>query len=248
MVINSSSVVLKSINIEYKEHKKRFFQRKESNENVRALEDINIEVKSGEIVGLIGKNGAGKSTLLKSFAGLMRPSKGEIKISGRVMLLAGTDPGFYPDLSGRNNIRELGSAYGVAKDKLDYFEAKVIDFAQIGDAIDRDFRGYSTGMKGKVGFGFITSLKANILLIDETLGVGDLEFRKKAQLWLRESINNSEIVIISTHSLGLAKEICTRGILLDKGRLIFDGDMTEAIEEYKKTIRWWMYEKYKKNE
>jgi len=237
MVINLSSVILENIDIEYKEHKKSFFQMQESNGDLRALEDINIEVKSGEIIGLIGKNGAGKSTLLKSFAGLIRPSKGVIKITGRVILLAGTDPGFYPDLSGRKNIRELGSAYGVAKDKLGDFEDKVIDFAQIGDAIDRDFRGYSTGMRGKLGFGFITSLKANILLIDETLGVGDLEFRKKAQLRLRESINNSEIVIISTHSLGLAKEICTRGILLDKGRLIFDGDMTEAIEEYKKTIR-----------
>jgi len=237
MVINLSSVILENIDIEYKEHKKSFFQMQESNGDLRALEDINIEVKSGEIIGLIGKNGAGKSTLLKSFAGLIRPSKGVIKITGRVILLAGTDPGFYPDLSGRKNIRELGSAYGVAKDKLGHFEDKVIDFAQIGDAIDRDFRGYSTGMRGKLGFGFITSLKANILLIDETLGVGDLEFRKKAQLRLRESINNSEIVIISTHSLGLAKEICTRGILLDKGRLIFDGDMTEAIEEYKKTIR-----------
>jgi len=237
MVLDLSSVKLKNIDIEYKEHKKSFYQRQESNGNVRALEDINIEVNSGEIIGLIGKNGAGKSTLLKSFAGLMRPARGVIKISGRVILLAGTDPGFYPDLSGRKNIRELGSAYGVTKDELDSFEAKVIDFAQIGDAIDRDFRGYSTGMRGKLGFGFTTSLKANVLLIDETLGVGDLEFRKKAQLRLRESINNSEIVIISTHSLGLAKEICTRGILLDKGRLIFDGDMTEAIEEYKKTIR-----------
>ena len=238
MVINLSSVILENIDVEYKEYKKSFFPMRESNGDFRALEDINIEVKSGEIIGLIGKNGAGKSTLLKSFAGLIRPSKGVIKITGRVILLAGTDPGFYPDLSGRKNIRELGSAYGVAKDKLDHFEDKVIDFAQIGDAIDRDFRGYSTGMRGKLGFGFITSLKANILLIDETLGVGDLEFRKKAQLRLRESINNSEIVIISTHSLGLAKEICTRGILLDKGRLIFDGDMTEAIEEYKKTIGW----------
>ena len=244
MVINLSSVILENIDVEYKEYKKSFFPMRESNGDFRALEDINIEVKSGEIIGLIGKNGAGRSTLLKSFAGLIRPSKGVIKITGRVILLAGTDPGFYPDLSGRKNIRELGSAYGVAKDKLDHFEDKVIDFAQIGDAIDRDFRGYSTGMRGKLGFGFITSLKANILLIDETLGVGDLEFRKKAQLRLRESINNSEIVIISTHSLGLAKEICTRGILLDKGRLIFDGDMTEAIEEYKKTIGWWIYEKY----
>ena len=102
----------------------------------------------------------------------------------------------------------------------------------MGEAYDRRFGGYSTGMRGKLGFGFITALEPSILLIDETLGVGDVEFRKKAQLRLKKFIKNSGTVIISTHSLGLAKELCNRGILLDKGKLVVDGDISEVIKKY----------------
>jgi len=201
-------------------------------ENFNALKNLEISIKDGEIVALLGRNGAGKSTLLKCIAGLLRPSKGKIVTKGRVILLAGADPGFIPQLTGRQNVIELALAYGISKKELPKFIESIEEFADIGEAFDRNFSGYSSGMRGKVGFGFITALKPDILLMDETLGVGDREFRKKAAKRLEEFIERSGTVIISTHSLGLAKDICSRGIVLDKGNIIIDSDAEEAISYY----------------
>jgi len=197
-----------------------------------ALKNFNLEIPEGEVVALLGRNGAGKSTLLKSIAGLLRPSKGEIRTKGRVILLAGTDPGFIPEMTGRQNVLELALAYGISKEKLVEFSHSVEEFADIGEAFDRKFLTYSSGMRGKVGFGFITALNPDILLMDETLGVGDREFRAKAAKRLKEFIQRTGTVIISTHSLGLAKEICSRGIILDKGELFFDSEIKETVSKY----------------
>ena len=197
-----------------------------------ALKDIQIKISEGEIVALLGRNGAGKSTLLKCIAGLLRPSNGEIVSNGRIILLSGADPGFIPELTGRQNVIELALAYGISKIELNDFIESIEDFADIGEAFDRKFSGYSSGMRGKVGFGFITALNPDILLMDETLGVGDREFRKKATIRLKEFISRSGTVVISTHSLGLAKEICSRGIVLDKGKVVIDSTAEESIAHY----------------
>ncbi len=197
-----------------------------------ALDKLSFNVDEGENVALIGRNGAGKSTLLRCLAGLIRPSSGSVETQGRVILLAGVDPGFLPDLTGRQNVNELGRAYGISPNEISEFSSSIEDFAKLGDAFDRRFGSYSTGMRGKLGFGFITALNPDILLIDETLGVGDREFRKRAQERLRDFIDKSGTVIISTHSLGLAKELCQRGILLDKGIIEADGDISEVITRY----------------
>ena len=203
---------------------------------IKAIEGINFSVDEGDIIALIGKNGAGKSTLLKTTAGQLRPSSGEINTRGRAILLSGSDPGFFHDSTGRQNISELASAYGVKSEDLEDFSKSIIEFASLGSAIDRNVRGYSTGMRGKLGFGFMTALSPDLLLIDETLGVGDAEFRKKAQERLRSFIESSRSVIISTHSLGLAKEICNRGLVLDGGRLVFDGEIGEALSKYRSIV------------
>ena len=157
-----------------------------------AIDDINFEIGQGEIVALLGRNGAGKSTLLNGLAGLLRPSSGKIVSRGRVIVLSGANPGLIPDLSGRQNVEELASAYGVEKEEISAFVKSVEEFANLEEAFDRRVGGYSTGMKGKVGFGFLTALNPDILLIDETLGVGDLEFRAKAQLRLRSLLKGLE--------------------------------------------------------
>jgi len=198
----------------------------------RALREIDFSISQSEIVALLGRNGAGKSTLLKTISGMVKPSAGQVITNGRVIVLAGADPGFIPGISGRKNVEELGLAYGIQKDEMEAFSKSIEEFAQLGGAYDRDYRGYSTGMKGKLGFGFITSLRPEILLIDETLGVGDREFRAKAQMRLREFIERTGTVIISTHSLGLAKELCSRGIVLDCGSIYYDGEIEGAIREY----------------
>ncbi len=232
LVVSDWSIEINNLSVDYSEFSRSYSRPLGEQRLVKALESISLQINGGEIVGLIGKNGAGKSTLLKTIAGQLRPSQGKVVTNGRVILLAGADPGFLPDLTGRRNIAELALAYGIGEEKLEVFTKSIIDFADLGDAIDRNFRGYSTGMRGKLGFGFITSLNPDILLIDETLGVGDREFRAKAQERLGGFIERSGTVIISTHSLGLAKEICSIGILLNRGRLQASGPIGDVVKRY----------------
>ena len=201
-------------------------------DSFRALDRLNFTVSPGEVVGIIGRNGSGKSTLLRTINGFMRPSEGYVETSGRVFLLAGVDPGLILGLSGRENVRLLGKAYGKDQREIEGFVDSVEKFCNLKEAFDRKVGGYSTGMRGKLGFGIITELEPDILLIDETLGVGDREFRAKAQERLRNFITQSGTVLISTHSLGLAKELCNRGILLEKGRVEYDGNIEDTIKKY----------------
>jgi len=201
-------------------------------DSFRALDSLDFTVSPGEVVGIIGRNGSGKSTLLKTINGFLRPSEGYVETSGRVFLLAGVDPGLILGLSGRENARLLGLAYGTNQKAIESFVNSVEEFCNLKEAFDRKVGGYSTGMRGKLGFGIITELEPDILLIDETLGVGDREFRAKAQMRLRNFIGQSGTVLISTHSLGLAKELCTRGILLENGRIEYDGSIEDTIGKY----------------
>ena len=232
MVIKQNAISIENLCVDYhifKRSKKKPFGELIS---FKALSDIIFNIPEGEIIALLGRNGAGKSTLLNTIAGLLRPSKGEIRTNGRVILLSGADPGFIPELTGRQNVIELALAYGISKEEISAFIQSVEKFADIGEAFDRKFLSYSTGMRGKVGFGFITALNPDILLMDETLGVGDREFRAKASLRLKKFIERAGTVIISTHSLGLAKDICTRGIVLDQGKIYCDLSAEDAISKY----------------
>jgi ABC-type polysaccharide/polyol phosphate transport system ATPase subunit len=232
MVLISGSIVTNGLNVDYQEFK-RLPRRPFGNIiPFTALKDVNLEVEPGEIVAILGRNGAGKSTLLKCISGFLRASGGIVETSGRVFLLAGADPGLMPMLSGRQNAREMGTAYGVPAHEIDDFVSSVDEFASLNEDFDRNVGGYSTGMRGKLGFGIITALVPDILLIDETLGVGDREFRAKAEMRLRDFIGQSGTVLISTHSLGFAKELCSRGVVLDEGKVRFDGPVDEAIKEY----------------
>jgi ABC-type polysaccharide/polyol phosphate transport system ATPase subunit len=194
-------------------------------------------VNNGDVVALVGRNGSGKSTLLRGIAGLLRPSDGSITTRGRVILLAGVNPGFSMEATGRENMLELGRAYGVSNTELHEFSQSIIDFADIGDAIDRRVKGYSGGMKGKLGFGFITALRPDVLLIDETLGVGDEEFQAKARDRLRKFVASSGAVIMSTHSLGLARELCNRGLVIDRGKIVADAEIEDAMLAYRGLLK-----------
>lgn len=232
MVLKRCVMKIQNIEIKYIDFKRTLRNPFGKKITFTAIKSINTEIIEGEIVALLGRNGAGKSTLLRAMGGLIRPSKGIIEVEGRVILLAGADPGFDSKITGNENIRQLGLAYGIKNEEIDDFCKSIIEFSELGEAIFRNFGGYSSGMKGKLGFGFITALKPDILLIDETLGVGDREFRIRAQTRLREFISNSGTVIISTHSLGLAKDICTKGIVLDNGKKIYEGGISDAIKSY----------------
>mgnify|MGYP003682001491 CR=1 FL=1 len=204
--------------------------------DIEAIKNLTFNVKRGENIAILGRNGAGKSTLLKCISGFLKPSKGKILTRGRIMLLAGTNPGFQPDISGRENIKNLAPLYGIENDEIQDFMKDIENFTGLGEALDRNYKGYSSGMKGKLGFGFMTGLTPDVLLIDETLGVGDLEFRAKAQIRLKKFIERSGSVLMSTHSLGLASEMCSSGLLLDKGVAIYHGDIDKSIKEYRNII------------
>ena len=200
--------------------------------SLKALDNISIEVNRGEIVAILGKNGAGKTTLLRAIGGHLRISNGKIVTSGRVYTLSGANPGLAPDLSGYENVRMLSKVYGIPEERRKEFQDEVEGFCELGDAYYRSYGTLSTGMGGRIGFGFTTSLDPEILLMDETLGVGDEGFRKKAEKKAKQFMERGETILLSTHSLGLAKKMCSRGIVLDSGRVIFDGEVTDAIREY----------------
>ena len=155
MVVTEISVRVESLSVSYLEFNQTLFMPLGKKREVFALDSLDFVVNKGDVVALIGRNGAGKSTLLKTIAGFLRPSQGKVETHGRVILLAGADPGIFPDATGMENIFQLADAYGVAQEEIEDFVSSIVDFAEIGGAIDRNVRGYSTGMKGKLGFGFI---------------------------------------------------------------------------------------------
>ena len=206
-------------------------------EKFSAISGISFTIKSGEVVALLGKNGSGKTTLLKSIGGYLRPDDGKIITKGRVYTLSGANPGLIPYISGRENVRQLSAVYGISKEEKEEFEKEVEDFCELGEAYDRQYKTLSTGMAGRIGFGFTTSLNPEVLLMDETLGVGDEEFRRKAEAKAESFMAKGETILLSTHSLGLAKKMCKRGLVLDSGKLIFDGEIESAIKKYLNLIK-----------
>ena len=236
VVVSGESISVTELSVDYLEFARTRGRPWGVKRSIRALNGINFSIKEGDVVALIGRNGSGKSTMLKAIAGLLRPAEGEIVTEGRVALLAGANPGFSTEVTGRQNVMELALAYGVKRSEIPEFTRSILEFADLDDAIDRNIRGYSTGMVGKLGFGFMTTLQPEILLIDETLGVGDAEFREKAQNRLRGFVDNSGSVIISTHSMGLARELCNRGLVVNSGELVADAEMEDALTAYRKLI------------
>ena len=218
--------------VEYLVHQRSGLLSKATKKRVNALKNINLTINKGEVVGLFGNNGAGKSTLLSLIGGILRPSEGSLITRGSVYKLQGADPGLIRSMTPRENVRQLAAAYGVSQDDLAEFESEVEEFCDLGSAFDRKLSTLSSGMAGRVGFGFTTSLNPDILLMDETLGVGDKDFRKKAERKAVEFMNRGETIILSTHSLNLAKEMCSRGLVLEEGELVFDGPVEDAISSY----------------
>lgn len=200
-----------------------------------ALEDISFEVKAGERVGIIGKNGAGKSTLLKIISRITSPSRGEIKIKGRIGSLLEVGTGFHPELTGRENIYLNGAILGMNRHEIGNKLEEIIDFAGIEKHIDTPVKRYSSGMNVRLGFAVAAHLEPEILVVDEVLAVGDIEFQKKA-LGKMEDVSKSEgrTVLFVSHNLGAISVLCTKVIYIDKGKIVYNGVTTEGIELYQK--------------
>ena len=197
-----------------------------------ALKGVNLEVKSGEVFGLIGKNGSGKSTILRVISGIYPPDDGECMIAGKISLLAGIGTGFSPHQTGVENALLYGSILGhdekAMTDKLD----EIIEFSELGDFINQPIRTYSAGMKARLGLAVASAIEPDILLIDEVLGVGDPQFRVKSKKRILDLVSRTGTVVIVSHSFGLMKEICDRVGVVHKGHLVMIGSPEEAISKY----------------
>ncbi|WP_456439178.1 ABC transporter ATP-binding protein [Psychroserpens sp.] len=202
---------------------------------VWALQDINFEVKKGEILGIIGKNGAGKSTLLKILSRVTSPTTGEIKTKGRIASLLEVGTGFHPELTGRENIYLNGAILGMVKSEIKNKEDEIIDFSGCQMYIDTPVKRYSSGMRVRLAFAVAAFLEPDILVIDEVLAVGDAEFQKKAIGKMQDiSKGDGRTVLFVSHNMAAVKSLCTRTMVLRHGTIEFVGATDEALQFYLK--------------
>jgi lipopolysaccharide transport system ATP-binding protein len=199
---------------------------------VWALKDINLEIKRGEILGIIGKNGAGKSTLLKIISRITSPTKGRINISGRTASLIEVGTGFHGELTGRENIYLNGSILGLRKHEINQRLDKIIDFSGVEKYIDTPVKRYSSGMYVRLGFSVAAHLDPDILIIDEVLAVGDAEFQKKCFGKMKNISSEGRTVLFVSHNMPSIINLCNRGILLNDGEVIKDGQAEDVVENY----------------
>lgn len=194
--------------------------------------DISFRVEQGECVGLIGHNGAGKTTLLKMLNGLIKPDRGRIIMRGRVGALIALGAGFNPLLSGRENVYINGAVLGLSRREIRDRMDEIVDFAELGDFIESPVRNYSSGMQVRLGFAVASSVAPEILLIDEVLAVGDLDFRMKCIARVRRLIEAGTAVVLVTHSMTDLFRVCTRTVVLHNGKVRFDGDVARGVSVY----------------
>lgn len=209
---------------------------KADSDYVWALQDINFEVKRGEVLGIIGKNGAGKSTLLKILSRVTSPTTGEIKTKGRIASLLEVGTGFHPELTGRENIYLNGAILGMTKAEIKAKELEIIDFSGCERYVDTPVKRYSSGMRVRLAFAVAAHLEPDILVIDEVLAVGDAEFQKKAIGKMQDiSRGDGRTVLFVSHNMAAVKSLCTRAIVLEYGNTVFEGKTDEAVDFYLQT-------------
>lgn len=213
--------------------KERIIFWKRNNHEVRkVLNDINVQIKKGETVALIGVNGSGKSTLLKLMTKIIYPNEGKIEVNGKLTSMLELGAGFHPDFSGLENIYFNASIFGLSKKEIDNRLEQIIEFSELRDFIDNPVRTYSSGMYMRLAFSIAINVDADILLIDEILSVGDRHFQDKCYRKMQELKNEGKTIVLVTHDLGSAERLCDRTIWLSNGKIRLDGDSKEVLAEY----------------
>lgn len=206
--------------------------KKSESEYVWALDNVNFEISQGEVLGVIGKNGAGKSTLLKLLSRVTGPSKGSIKTKGRIASLLEVGTGFHPELTGRDNIYLNGAVLGMTKAEISSKLDEIIAFSGIEKYVDTPVKRYSSGMLVRLGFAVAAHLEPEILIVDEVLAVGDMEFQNKCLGKMDEVSKSGRTIIFVSHNMQAVSQLCTRAILLENGTLTYNGDVKEAVKKY----------------
>lgn len=204
----------------------------DSTEEFWALDDVSFEVKQGDRVGIIGRNGAGKSTLLKVLSRITEPTKGRVSIKGRVASLLEVGTGFHPELTGRENIFLNGAILGMSRVDIRRKFDEIVAFSEVEKFLDTPVKRYSSGMYVRLAFAVAAHLEPEILIIDEVLAVGDVQFQQKCLGKMEEAGNEGRTVLFVSHNLGAIKKLCTSVINLDNGKVVFSGDVEEGVGEY----------------
>ena len=205
------------------------FRRNKKEKRV-VLNGVDLKIKKGECVALIGTNGSGKSTLLKLMTKIIYPNKGSIKVNGKLTSLLELGAGFHPDFSGRENIYFNASIFGLTKEQIDKRVDQIIEFSELGDFIDNPVRTYSSGMYMRLAFSVAINVDADILLVDEILSVGDQHFQEKCINKMKELHNEGKTMVFVTHSMNQVRALCTRAVWLCEGKIKMDGNTNEVVD------------------
>lgn len=223
--------------VERKPTLRRTIGRRRVQEEVVALDNVTFSVSAGEAFGIIGRNGAGKSTLLKCVAGTLRPNSGKVVVNGKTSTLLQLGVGFNPELSGRRNIYLGGLAAGMRKREVDLLFDEIVEYAELGHAIDRPVKTYSSGMFSRLAFSVSMHLDPDVLLLDEVLAVGDEGFKKKSMDAMQDLLDRAGTIVFVSHSLGSVQEFCDRAIWMDSGRVQAEGPAEEVVAAYRESVQ-----------
>lgn len=209
------------------------FKKKDKGGNTfNALNGISFDIEKGDFFGILGRNGSGKSTLLKIIAQIYQPTSGSVKTQGKVVSFIELGVGFKPELSGRENVYLNGALLGFSRKEIDAMYDDIVEFAELEKFMGQKLKNYSSGMKVRLAFSVAIRAKADILILDEVLAVGDAAFQKKCNDYFKTLKDEHKTVILVTHSMGNVKEFCNKAIVIEKGKIAFEGGAEEAAEAY----------------
>jgi ABC-type polysaccharide/polyol phosphate transport system ATPase subunit len=217
----------------FKEYAINIFRGKNKKRSFLALDGISLNIKSGEIFGIIGKNGAGKSTLLKVISRVLIPTQGRVVTRGQVYPLLQLGAGYHPELTGRENIFLNGTLLGHTRSEIEEKYQDIIDFSEIANFINAPVRTYSSGMQARLGFAVASAWQPEILILDEVLSVGDVAFQEKCQNRMREFREHGTTTVVVSHSPQLIASLCKRALWLDKGKIVALGESEIITQKYK---------------
>jgi lipopolysaccharide transport system ATP-binding protein len=199
-----------------------------------ALRNLSLEIKPGEIVGLVGRNGSGKSTLLRVMAGVLEPTEGSVDVKGRMMPILELGSAMNPELTGRENVYLSCSILKISRAQVDELIPQILSFSELGMFFDVPLKTYSSGMAARLAFSVSTQIQPEIVILDEILGVGDESFQKKSYFRIKKLIDNGAIVVLVSHSGVVVEQLCNRAIYLDKGEIISDGTPRHVLAHYQR--------------
>ena len=225
MYSNKKDRLLEALLLKYQKHS-----------TFRAMDNLDLDIKKGEVLGILGKNGAGKSTLLKMITGVVNPTSGRLEVNGKISSLLELGAAFNMDLTGYENIYQHGQVMGLSDKEIKAKEKEIIDFADIGEHLSQPVKTYSSGMFARLAFACAINVDPDILIVDEVLSVGDMAFQLKCFKKFEQFKNNGKTIIFVTHNINDVMTNCNRVIILENGRKTFDGTVKDGVNRYKKII------------